>query len=336
MAAIELTTRTSTRTRPVSPRAGSSRLSRHQVSELQRARILAAAVDVVQKVGYARLSVAAIIGQARISRKTFYEVFANRENCVVAVFEQTHAEVRTRLIEAYAHESRWRDGIRCALGRLLVLIEEEPGLARFWIVEALGAEEPILQRRAWALEEIAAVIDRGRLATSGTRQPPELTAEGIVGGIMGVLYKRLISSVDESVTDLLEPLMYMIVLPYLGPRAANIELGKPTPAKVRAKPARSPASSTDPLEGLAIRLTYRTVRALTAIAEQPGASNREIAHGAGITDQGQISKLLMRLAGLELIENHGWGQPNGGANAWSLTQRGVQVVRATRPRDMLA
>ena len=325
-----------TRTRPVSLRASSPRLSRHQIRELQRARILAAAVDIVQEVGYARLSVAAIIGQARISRKTFYEVFANREDCFLAVFEQTLSEVRVRLIEAYAQEPHWRDGIRSALSRLLVLIEEEPGLAKFWIVEALGAEEPVLQRRAWALEEIAGVIDRARLAASGTRQPPELTAEGIVGGIIGVLYKRLMSGVDGSVTGLLGPFMYMIVLPYLGPRAANLELEKPTPAHARATPTRSQRRSADPLEGLAIRLTYRTVRALAAIAEQPGASNRDIARGAGITDQGQISKLLMRLAGLGLIENHGWGQRHGGANAWSLTQRGVQVIRATRPRGILA
>jgi AcrR family transcriptional regulator len=336
MAAIKLTTRPTTRTRPISPRASSPRLPRHQISELQRARILAAAVDVVQEVGYARLSVAAIIGQARISRKTFYEVFANREDCFLAVFEQTLSEVRARLSEAYAQEPHWRDGIRCALSRLLVLIEEEPSLARFWIVEALGAEEPVLRRRAWALEEIAAVIDRGRLAGSGTRQPPELTAEGIVGGIIGVLYKRLTNGVDEPVSDLLGPLMYMIVLPYLGPRAANLELERPKPAKSRNTPARSPRKSGDPLEGLAIRLTYRTVRTLTAIAEQPGASNREIARGAGITDQGQVSKLLMRLADMGLVENHGWGQRHGAANAWSLTVRGAQVVRATRPRDILA
>ena len=41
-----------------------------------------------------------------------------------------------------------------------------------------------------------------------------------------------------------------------------------------------------------MRLTYRTVRVLGAVGEHPGASNREIAERAGISDQGQISKLL--------------------------------------------
>jgi len=79
-----------------------------------------------------------------------------------------------------------------------------------------------------------------------------------------------------------------------------------------------------------MRLTHRTVRVLMVIAERPGASNREIAERSGIIDQGQISKLLARLARLQLIENTGDGQEKGASNAWRLSSRGAQVVRATR------
>jgi DNA-binding MarR family transcriptional regulator len=96
--------------------------------------------------------------------------------------------------------------------------------------------------------------------------------------------------------------------------------------------SRALARHKDPLEGLNMRLTYRTVRVLMVIAEHPGASNREIAEGSGIVDQGQISKLLNRLARLKLVENLGEGQEKGAANAWHLTPRGAQVERATRPR----
>jgi hypothetical protein len=81
-----------------------------------------------------------------------------------------------------------------------------------------------------------------------------------------------------------------------------------------------------------MRLTYRTVRVLTFIGEHPDASNREVAEGSGISDQGQISKLLTRLDRLELISNTGYGQVKGASNAWHLTERGAQVERATRPR----
>ena len=52
-----------------------------------------------------------------------------------------------------------------------------------------------------------------------------------------------------------------------------------------------------------MRLTYRTVRVLLAIAQHPGASNRQIGEDAGVHDQGQISKLLTRLHKLGLVDN---------------------------------
>ena len=67
-------------------RAGPSGVSRGAVTEIQRGRILAAAVQVVEEVGYARTTVAQVITRARVSRKTFYLVFRDREDCFLAAF----------------------------------------------------------------------------------------------------------------------------------------------------------------------------------------------------------------------------------------------------------
>jgi DNA-binding MarR family transcriptional regulator len=123
--------------------------------------------------------------------------------------------------------------------------------------------------------------------------------------------------------------MSFIVAPYRGGGAARIELRKPTPQPARSVQA---VAATNPLGGLDMRLTYRTMLVLTVIAEHPGASNREVAEDSGIVDQGQISKLLGRLARLDLVENFGDGQSRGAANAWRLTARGKQLERAIRPR----
>jgi AcrR family transcriptional regulator len=294
--------------------------------------MLSAVVEGVEEVGYTRMTVAHVIGRARVSRKTFYDVFADREDCFLAAFEQPLAQARLLACEAYERESGWREGIRSALARLLVFVDEEPALARLCVVEALGAGGRVLERRSEVLDELAQVIDRGRLATSATRNPPEITAEGVVGAIFAVLHTRVLEGGKESLTDLLGPLMSMIVLPYLGAKAASRELSRPPLEISRDKRSGGPTRSRDPLEGLNMRLTYRTVRVLMAIAEHPGASNREIAEGSGIVDQGQISKLLGRLARLNLVENLGEGQEKGTANAWQLTACGAQVERATRPR----
>jgi hypothetical protein len=62
----------------------------------------------------------------------------------------------------------------------------------------------------------------------------------------------------------------------------------------------------------------------------PGASNAEVSARVGIVDQGQISKLLARLARLGLIENQGAGQRYGAANAWHLTDSGKEFEAAIR------
>ncbi|HYB23695.1 MAG TPA: TetR family transcriptional regulator [Solirubrobacteraceae bacterium] len=303
------------------------------MTQIQRSRMLAAAVEAVEDVGYARMTVAQVISRARVSRKTFYDVFTDREDCFLAAFEQALSQARLIAQEAYQNESSWRDGTRAALARLLMFMDEEPGLAKLCVVEALGAGERVLDRRAQVLDELAEVIDRGRAATNATREPPDVTAEGVVGAIFAVLHTRVLEAGNQPLTDLLGSLMSMIVLPYLGARAAGRELARP-PLELPASDGRPRALTRqkDPLEGLNMRLTYRTVRVLMVIAERPGASNREIAEGSGIIDQGQISKLLNRLARLKLVENLGEGQEKGAANAWHLTARGAQVERATRPR----
>jgi AcrR family transcriptional regulator/DNA-binding MarR family transcriptional regulator len=328
MAFVQQTRTATPRLRP-SPKG----LPRGQVTEIQRSRMLAAALEAVEEVGYARMTVAQVIGRAKVSRKTFYDVFADREDCFLAALEQSVSQVGKVLRDAYDGEAAWRDGVRAGLTELLVFLDEEPALARLCLVEALGAGPRVLERRAQLLEELAEIVDRGRFVTSAVREPPEVSAEGVVGAVFAVLHTRALERGSDRFSCLLGSLMNIVMLPYLGARAASRELSRPAPEVRRDRNATaSRTQSRDPMAGLSMRLTYRTVRVLVVIGEHPGASNREIAERSGVTDQGQISKLLARLARLDLVENTGDGQEKGGANAWTLTPRGARVERATRPR----
>jgi AcrR family transcriptional regulator len=314
-------------------RPPASRLPRGRVTEIQRSRMLAAALEAVEEVGYGRMTVAQVIGRAKVSRKTFYDVFADREDCFLAALEQAVSQVGKLVRESYERESAWRDGVRAGLAELLAFLDAEPALARLCLVEALGAGPRVLERRAELLEDLAEVVDRGRFVTSAIREPPEVAAEGVVGAVFAVLHTRALEDGGEPFSDLLGSLMNIMVLPYLGARAASREMSRAAPAIQRTGAGSAVgAQSRDPLAGLSMRLTYRTVRVLVVIGEEPGACNREIAQRSGVADQGQISKLLSRLARLELVENTGEGQEKGGPNAWHLTPRGARVERATRPR----
>ena len=114
-----------------------------------------------------------------------------------------------------------------------------------------------------------------------------------------------------------------------GPAAAGRELDRPLPASVSARRGEDDLIS-DPFKDAGMRLTYRTVRVLMAIAQHPQASNRQIGESAGITDQGQISKLLGRLERIGLASNT-WMHPGKGApNSWTLTEKGERFAENIR------
>jgi AcrR family transcriptional regulator len=321
-------------------RPGSEDPAPGRVAEIQRQRIIAAVTGVAGERGAANVTVAHIVARAGVSRRTFYELFVDREACLLAALDEALAAASAVVLPAYASGVGWRGRVRGGLGALLRFLDEQPGLGRLLVVEALGAGDQALERRACCMAALIAAIDRGREEIRRGQQPPPLTAEGVVGAVFAIVHARVLARdaqrVGESVryrcgaaaaplVELCSQLTAVIVLPYLGQSAAQKELGKANPP-----PLPTPRPRRDPLEGLRMRLTYRTVRVLTAIAAHPGVSNRMVAQGSGIADQGQISKLLARLEGLGLIANSGSGQPRGAPNAWQLTARGCEIERAVR------
>ena len=100
-----------------------------QVSEVQRARMLSSAIQVVSEHGYGKMSVSRVTGRARVSRRTFYDLFEDREDCFLAVFEDALALTTSLMAAGYEDGGAWRERIRAALGALLVFLDEEPGVA---------------------------------------------------------------------------------------------------------------------------------------------------------------------------------------------------------------
>ncbi len=296
------------------------------MGELKRARLVLGAIAAIEDGGMGRLTVAEVITRARVSRKTFYEVFPDIESCVLAAFDDVVADGRSLAEAAFRSRRGWRIGMRAGLHSVLAAMEQQRGLARLCVVDAVAAGPRVLQRRSEVLDEVAAAIELGRNDSRAARAVPSLTSTGLAGGIVEVLHARLLAGDPEPLTALQGPLMAMIVMPYLGRQAAAQELVARSPA-VASDPSLDTYRASAALAELRMRFTYRTARVLSAIAEEPGISNREVAQRAGIVDQGQISKLLRRLTALGLIENRGVGQAMGGPNAWQLTKLGMEVQR---------
>ena len=307
-------------------RPGRNGLGHEQVVEIQRARILAAIVELVAERGVSGATIARIVAGSGVSRRTFYELFKDREDCFVAAFDMVVERASRYVRDVIDPRASWAARIRASLVALLSFLDAEPCMARLLIVESLGAGPRALERRSRVLAILIAAVDEGRKEAKGGSEPTPLSAEGVVGAVLSVLHTRLSEKSPGRLVELTSPFMGMIVLPYLGAAAARRELARPVPKPEGIVPR--PHGMSDPLRELGIRLTYRTVMVLMAVAAHPGSSNRMVADEAGISDQGQISKLLRRLEGLGLIEIAGETPARGGPNAWTLTERGRSVVHA--------
>jgi AcrR family transcriptional regulator len=325
----------------VATAAGEGVLGRERVAEFQRARIVAAMVELVRERGVSAITVAHIVGRSGVSRRTFYEMFRDRDGCLLAAFEHAVARAATIVLPAYDGAGGvWQERVRAGLAALLRFLDEEPALAHLCVVDALGAERPVRESRARVVGALVDAVHQGgaRQRNAKRRRPARIVAEGAVGAVLAVIHARLSGPSPRPLSGLLGELMGMIVLPYLGPAAAARELERPVP-----RTRRHPAPPADPLRELDMRLTYRTMRVLLAISELGGrgstdgraaggraSTNREVADASGIADQGQMSKLLWRLEHLGLIANAVQRPGKGEPNAWALTPKGRGVERAIR------
>lgn len=289
--------------------------------------MMAAMVQAACEHGGGSVTVAQVVACAGVSRRTFYAAFRSCEDCLLAALDRSLARVARMVTPAYRGQARWRERIRASLTGLLWLFDEEPQLGRFLLVETLVAGQTALQRRRRALKVAIAAIEEGGVETG--RPAPPLVAEGVVGAVFSVIHARTLdrghgggpADVEGGLVKLVNPLMGIIVLPYLGAAAARRELDRP----VELGAALPHRPSANPLKDLQVRLTYRTVCTLAALAAHPGSSNRVIADAAGIADQGQVSKLLARLERLGLVRNAGTGGVRGEPNAWTLTAAGREA-----------
>ena len=268
------------------------------------------------------------------------------------MFDEAVERIAAHIADSRWEELSWLERVRAGLWGILLFLDREPALARVCVVQSARGGSQILERRERVLKRLADLVNEGRDENNAKTECSELTAEGLVGAALSIVHTRLAREDSAPLSDLHGELMAMIVLPYLGPGAARKERKRTTPGLPAANPSKPGSEAIDshresagmrrddPLRGLPIRLTYRTVCVLEAVAEEPGLSNRAVGGAAGISDQGQISKLLARLERYRLLENRGeGGHAKGEPNAWHLTFAGhqvAQVVGSARERDYVS
>jgi AcrR family transcriptional regulator len=263
-----------------------------------------------------------VAARAGVPQSAFYEFFQSSEDCFLAAFEEGLGRLSEAVLEAAGCKRRWLERVRAGLVALLGFLEDEPGWGRLLVFQAPLEDAVALRAQQRVLGVLTALMDDGSPQAIAEIMPePHLTAELVIGGAFSVIRMRMLEASGGTLVELAPSLMSFIVRPYLGQAAARAELtGRPLAA------GQVLSLATETPDPPPIPFSSRSALVLRAIACAPRSSNREIATAAGLSDEGQTSHLLRRLAQRGLIEKV---MPRSGSrreNAWLLTPCGRRVV----------
>jgi AcrR family transcriptional regulator len=182
---------------------------REVVAESQRDRMLVAMADATASKGYANVAVADVIERAGVSRRSFYEHFANKEECFLAAYDAGVAGLLEESAQAEAQAGRGLlAGARAGTEAYLQLLADNPAFARTFLVEVLGAGPAALERRAAVHERFAQrLLESYRAIGGDVPEPPAYIFRAAVGAIHELVIDRLLNEGAASLPALLGPIV---------------------------------------------------------------------------------------------------------------------------------
>jgi AcrR family transcriptional regulator len=184
---------------------------------VQRHRLLAAASLLVAREGYARVSAEGIARAAGMSKATFYEHFANKEECVLALFDESVTELMRELGDGAERGpfAGYDELVRRNARAFLTTLAEHPDATRTLLVEVAGASPRLAARRDNMLEAFAEGLVRDNARNAPAYGAPLFAsrddAYAVVGGIVELVARRLRAGDLGALADL-EPVIVRLVL----------------------------------------------------------------------------------------------------------------------------
>jgi AcrR family transcriptional regulator len=185
---------------------------REVVAESQRERLLVAMADATAAKGYANVAVADVIDGAGVSRRSFYEQFANKEECFLAAYDAGVAGLLDAIEQAGAGAGPGLLGpARASTEVYLGILADNPAFARTFLVEVLGAGPAALARRDAVHQRFAEQISTSyaaiAAAAGGLPELPPYVFRAAVGAIHELVTDQLLREGAESLPSLLGPIL---------------------------------------------------------------------------------------------------------------------------------
>jgi AcrR family transcriptional regulator len=198
---------------------------REGVQANQRARMLDAMTRCVASKGYARVSVADVVQNAGVSRRTFYEQFRDKEDCFLVAYDTGSDAVIQALLAAVAELQApdWRSTLRTALQTYTTVLAADPEFAHAFLIDVLGAGPQAVERRKNVNERF---VEQYRLLAAvaareeGAEPVPDLFLRALVGGLSELVELHILAHGAETLTDLTDDLVALVNALFAGAAGA--------------------------------------------------------------------------------------------------------------------
>ncbi len=190
----------------------------------QRERLLAALAACVAEHGYNATTISQITGAASVSRRTFYEHFAGKEECFLAAYEALDAYLATLMDEAAKAEDDWSDQVAAAFVAVIAFLASRPNFARLYLIEVAVAGDALTDARAETSRRFVRLLQPGR----SSRDVDQGIEEGLVGGIMTLLARRVLSGEAAELDRFAPAVIEFALAPYLGVEDARRVIARHT------------------------------------------------------------------------------------------------------------
>jgi AcrR family transcriptional regulator len=189
-----------------------------------RARLLAGLAAALRERSYWEITVADVVRHARTSRRTFYEHFAGKQDCLIALLQEESEQTVARIAAAVDPRSPWQAQVRQAIVAWIDGVHDDPGVRLCWIrvVPSLGdAARPLLRQTMAAYAGLIRTLAQSpELASAGVTPPAPQETVMLLGGLKELIATTVEDGEDLSgITDIATDVAIRILAPHAGPAA---------------------------------------------------------------------------------------------------------------------
>lgn len=181
-------------------------MCREDVARNQRTRIYGAMIEAVSRRGYQKTAVADVLALSGVSRRAFYELFANKEACFLATFDIVVARERRRIMDAWESERGWSNRVHAACKSLLDATAADPRGPRLVLIEALAVQSIAAERMHLTAATFEHLIATAYSLAPGRRLPP-LAPRAIAGGVRHLILTRLLERREHELRRLTDEVL---------------------------------------------------------------------------------------------------------------------------------